>query len=56
MHKNWNSKSLLGDIALVKLSKQVEYTNEISPVCLPDKKLRNENMNGKKGVAVGNVL
>jgi len=35
-HPSWNSLTLSHDIAVVKLAKNVTYSQDISPACLPD--------------------
>jgi len=34
-HPNYNSRTLANDVALVKLTRTVAFSNVISPVCLP---------------------
>lgn len=51
--RKWSPKTLTADIALVKLTEAVRYTEDVSPICLPKGKLRHEKLDGRKGVAVG---
>ncbi|CAL8077832.1 unnamed protein product [Orchesella dallaii] len=53
LHKKWSSKTLLADIALLKLTEPVQYTDDISPICLPEGKLLTEDFAGRRAVAVG---
>lgn len=49
-----NSKNQHHDIALLRLSRYVKYTDFARPICLPvDSVLRNSNENGKKFVVAG---
>lgn len=49
-----NSKNQHHDIALLRLSRYVQYTDFARPICLPvDSVLRNSNENGKKFVVAG---
>lgn len=49
VHENYesNSKNQHNDIALLRLSRTVKYTDFIKPICLPlDNKLRNSDLSG----------
>ena len=34
-HKNFNSRTLYNDVAILTLSEPVEFTEQIRPICLP---------------------
>ncbi|CAG7717985.1 unnamed protein product [Allacma fusca] len=60
LHRRWNPKSLTSDLALVKLSEPIKFTDEVSPVCLQEPEsllglgiIRKESWVGKTGVSVG---
>ena len=36
IHEDWNPSLIDNDIMLFKLAEEVEFSDEISPVCLPD--------------------
>lgn len=53
VHHNWNASIYANndyDIALVKLMKDIIFTNLIQPVCLPE---MNENVHDVSGTVVG---
>merc|ERR1712066_298408 len=49
-YKNDNGKALVYDFAMVRLDREVQFTTEISPVCLPSPGRR---LDGRKGTVVG---
>lgn len=53
LHRKWSPRTLAADIALVKLTDGVKFTEDVSPICLPKGKLLHETFDGRKGVAVG---
>ncbi|XP_029724374.2 CLIP domain-containing serine protease B4 isoform X1 [Aedes albopictus] len=53
-HKDYNERTLINDIALIKLNESIEFTEAISPVCLPlSKELENLEVGNKKFTIVG---
>lgn len=47
VHKDFNPLTTRNDIALLRLSKNVEYTRFIQPICLPiDNTVRYQNLTG----------
>lgn len=49
VHENYepNSKNQFNDIALLRLSKKVQFTDYIQPICLPvESSLRNKDLSG----------
>lgn len=44
---------MVADIALVKLTQPIQYSEDVSPICLPEGRLLSEDMSGKRGVAIG---
>ena len=47
VHKDFNPLTTRNDIALLRLSKNVEYTRFIQPICLPvDNSVRYQNLTG----------
>ena len=49
-YKNNNGKSLIYDFAILRLNREVKFTTEISPACLPSVSRRLE---GSQGTVVG---
>lgn len=49
-HPQYNDNEILNDVALIKLSQPVSFTNKISPVCLPNG--RSSNI-GTRGFTTG---
>lgn len=53
-HADYNKKTLLNDIAMVKLNRSIEFTEAISPVCLPlSEELRNIKIENTRFTVVG---
>ncbi|MCL4125147.1 UNVERIFIED_CONTAM: hypothetical protein GTU68_023496 [Idotea baltica] len=50
IHADWDTNTIRNDIALIKLSSPVEFTDTISPVCLPYSEL---SISGQTGYAIG---
>lgn len=42
VHGDYQRKKRLNDIAMVRLSQEIEFTESVKPVCLPSKELRTE--------------
>ncbi|XP_055596422.1 CLIP domain-containing serine protease B4-like [Uranotaenia lowii] len=54
VHKGYNKHSLINDIALIKLKNPVEFTDFVSPICLPTApKTKNKNTDKMVFTAVG---
>ncbi len=53
LHRKWSPSKLSADIALVKLSENIKFSEDVRPICLPTGKLLYETFEGRKGVAVG---
>ena len=51
-HENYNSKSLINDIAILKLSQEVELNKYIQPACLPFQSTNYQSVN-TESYAVG---
>ena len=49
-YKNNNGRSLIYDFAILRLDREVKFTTEISPVCLPSVSL---GLEGSQGTVVG---
>ena len=54
VHRGFDIKLFDADIALVKVSKPIQFTDYIRPICLPQKKLSKEMLSvGRQGVVSG---
>ncbi|RWS08533.1 prophenoloxidase activating enzyme-like protein [Dinothrombium tinctorium] len=54
-HSEYNSKTYLNDIAILKLKRSVSFSKRISPICLPfeNRKLKEENIEGRSATITG---
>lgn len=53
-HQQFQRRTFLNDIALLKLESSVEFTNHIQPICLPyDPPVLTQDLQGKKGFVAG---
>lgn len=43
IHPNYDANTILNDISMIKLQKPIEFTNTISPICLPNDTYTNVN-------------
>ena len=50
IHPRFDEDRLINDIALIELESAVEYTDDISPICMPK---RNDSFNGRDGYVSG---
>lgn len=48
-HEKYNASNYNSDIALIKLSQEVEFTNKLQPVCIPER----QDFVGKNATVVG---
>ncbi|GIX85987.1 proclotting enzyme [Caerostris extrusa] len=52
-HERFDPRTYKNDIAVLRLSRPVEFTNIISPVCLPFDSLYDEDLSGKTSTVIG---
>ncbi|GFX86002.1 proclotting enzyme [Trichonephila clavipes] len=52
-HEQFDPRTYKNDIAVLRLSRPVQFSNATSPVCLPYDSLRNEDLTGKTSTVTG---